>query len=106
DMCFLEHGGEPLRVHKGALGLAVCRDQAVRGVMQDAAGIKTDGLWEGLGHAACGFLFGQTLCFMEEQLTEVTAASHSTRRLAPDLETWMKIATESAWSKSDTRTSE
>jgi hypothetical protein len=106
DMCFLDHGGESLRVHKSDLGLAVCRDQAVRGVMQDAVGVQTDGLWEGLGHAACGFLFGQTLSFMEEQLTEITSASHQQRRLAPDLATWMKIATESAWSKSDTRTSE
>lgn len=106
DMCFLNHGGEALRVHKSDLGLPVCRDQAVRGVMQDAAGVRADGLWEGLGHAACGFLFGQTLCFMEEQLQAVTAASHTKRRLAPDLETWMKIATESAWSKSDTRSSE
>ena len=106
DMCFLSHGGESLRVHKGNLGLVVCRDHAVRGVMQDAVGVKADGLWEGLGHAACGFLFGQTLCFMEEQLKEVTSASHTKRRLAPDLETWMKIATESAWSKSDTRSSE
>ena len=106
DMCFLNHGGEALRVHKSDLGLAVSRDQAVRGVMQDATGVKADGLWEGLGHMACGFLFGQTLCFMEEQLKEITSASHTKRRLAPDLETWMKIATESAWSKSDTRTSE
>lgn len=106
DMCFLDHDGEPLRVHKGDLGLAVCRDHAVRGVMQDAIGVKAEGLREGIGHAACGFLFGQTLCFMVEQLKDITAASHTTRRLAPDLETWMKIATESAWSKSDTRTSE
>lgn len=106
DMCFLNHGGESLRVHKSDMGMPVSRDQAVRGVMQDAVGVDTDGLWEGLGHAACGFLFGQTLCFLEDQLTEITAASHVKRRLAPDLETWMKIATESAWSKSDTRTSE
>ena len=106
SMCFLEHGGESLRVHKSDLGMAVCRDHAVRGVMQDSVGVKADGLWEGLGHAACGFLFGQTLCFMEEQLTEITSASHAKRQLAPDLETWMKIAQESAWSKSDTRTSE
>lgn len=106
DMCFLNHGGESLRVHKSDMGMPVSRDQAVRGVMQDAAGAVADGLWEGLGHAACGFLFGQTLSFMEEQLTEITSASHVQRRLAPDLETWMKIATESAWSKSDTATSE
>ena len=106
DMCFLEHGGASLRVYKGELGLSVCRDNAVRGVVQDAVGPKSDGLWEGVGHAACGFLFGQSLCFLEEQLVERTSAGHTRRRLSPDLETWMKIATESAWSKSDTRSSE
>ena len=106
DMCFLEHNGESLRVYKGELGLAVSRDHVVRGVMQDAIGPKSDGIWEGVGHAACGFLLKQTLCFLEEQLTERTSAGHTSRRLAPDLETWMKIATESAWSKSDTRSSE
>ncbi|MCK5940421.1 MAG: hypothetical protein KAI24_00520, partial [Planctomycetes bacterium] len=106
DMCFLDHGGESLRLYKGELGLAVNRDNAVRGVMQDAVGPKTDGLWEGVGHAACGFLFNQTLCFLQEQLKERTAASHTTRRLSPDLDTWRRIATESAWSKSDTRSSE
>lgn len=106
DMCYLDHGGESLRVYKGEMGMAVSRDQAVRGVMQDAVAADADGLWEGLGHAACGFLFGQTLSFLQEQLNEITSASHVQRRLAPDLETWMKIATESAWSKSDTRTSE
>ena len=105
-MCFLQHSGESLRVYKGELGLAVCRDNAVRGVMQDAVGPKAEGLWEGIGHAACGFLFKQTLCFLTEQLTERTSTGHTQRRLMPDLETWMKIATESAWSKSDTRTSE
>ncbi|MFN3241016.1 MAG: hypothetical protein ACE37K_05815 [Planctomycetota bacterium] len=106
DMCFLEHGGQSLRVYKGELGMAVNRDNAARGVMQDAIGPKTDGLWEGVGHAACGFLFNQTLCFLQEQLKERTSAGHTQRRLAPDLDTWMKIATESAWSKSDTRSSE
>lgn len=106
DMCFLDHGGERLRVHKGGMGLPVARDHSVRGVMQDATGVVTEGLLEGVGHAACGFLFGQTLCFMEEQLTEQTSASFTKRRLAPDLDMWMKIAQESAWSKSDTRTSE
>ncbi|MGC6489360.1 MAG: hypothetical protein ACON4Z_17065, partial [Planctomycetota bacterium] len=106
DMCFLEHDGASLRVYKGELGLAVNRDNAVRGVMQDAVGPKSDGLWEGVGHAACGFLFNQTLCFLEEQLTERTSAGHTQRRLSPDLETWQRIATESAWSKSDTRSSE
>ena len=86
--------------------MAVCRDNAVRGVMQDAVGPKAEGLWEGIGHAACGFLFKQTLCFLTEQLTERTSTGHTQRRLMPDLETWMKIATESAWSKSDTRSSE
>lgn len=106
DMCFLEHGGESLRVYKSELGLDVCRDNAVRGVVQDATGVQSEGLWEGVGHAACGMLFQRTLSFLTEQLTERTSTGFTQRRLAPDLETWMKIATESAWSKSDTRSSE
>ena len=106
DMCFLEHGGESLRVYKSELGIDVCRDNAVRGVVQDATGVQSEGLWEGVGHAACGLLFKRTLSFLTEQLTERTSTGFTQRRLAPDLETWTKIATESAWSKSDTRSSE
>lgn len=106
DMCFLQHGGESLRVHKSDLGMDVCRDIAVRGVVQDALGVDTEGLWEGVGHMACGFLFGRSLTFLQEQLHERTSAGHTPTRLAPDLEVWMQIAQESAWAKSDTRTSE
>ncbi|MFK7740053.1 MAG: hypothetical protein AB8H80_06980 [Planctomycetota bacterium] len=106
DQCYLQSGGESLRVHKGENGLPVCQDQAVRGIVQDALGVDTEGLWEGAGHMACGFLLGRTLTFLQEQLKERTAASHVTRRLSPDLDVWQQIAQESAWSKSDTRSSE
>ena len=106
EQCFVTHESEPLRLHKAHLGLAATRDQAVRGVMQDATGVLADGLYEGVGHLACGLLFGRTLTFLQEQLKERTAASWTKRSLAPDLDVWMQIAQESAWAKSDTRTSE
>ncbi|MGB3969698.1 MAG: hypothetical protein WBO45_23385 [Planctomycetota bacterium] len=106
DQAFVEHGGRQLRLHKAHLGIEASRDQAVRGVVQDAVGVYTEGLYEGLGHAACGFLFGRTLTFLVEQQKAKTVASFQPRMLAPDMATWMKIAEESAWAKSDTRTSE
>lgn len=106
DQAFVETPTGSLRVHKAHLGLDASRDQAVRGVMQDVTGVFAEGLIEGIGHAACGFLFGRTLTFLVEQQKEQTMASWKPRALAPDLATWMQIAEESAWSKSDTRTSE
>lgn len=106
DQAFVQSAAGPLRVHKAHLGLEASRDQAVRGVVQDAIGVMTDGLFEGLGHAACGFLFGRTLTFLLEQQHAKTVATWTQRTLAPDLAVWMQIAEESAWSKSDTRTSE
>lgn len=106
DQCFVEHQGAAIRLHKSEGGVEVAQDQAVRGVMQDAVGVRTDGLWEGVGHMACGFLFGRTLTFLLEQQKDRTVASFTQRTLAPDLAVWMQIAQESAWAKSDTRTSE
>ncbi len=106
DQAFVQYEKQDLRLHKAHLGLDASRDQVVRGVVQDAAGITTDGLNEGLGHAACGFLFGRTLTFLLEQSKERTEAVSTKKTLAPDLAVWQQIAEESAWSKSDTRTSE
>jgi tetratricopeptide (TPR) repeat protein len=106
DLAFVSHGDSTLRVYRNKHGFEAARDLAVRGVVQDAAGVHTDGLWEGLGHAACGFLFGRTLTFMLEQQRGVTMSTWKPRALAPDLAVWMQIAEESAWAKSDTRTSE
>jgi tetratricopeptide (TPR) repeat protein len=106
DQAFVEHGERSLRLHKARLGLEASRDQAVRGVVQDAVGVTCDGLWEGIGHAACGFLFGRTLTFLLEQRKERTAASWTQKLLVPDLAVWQQIAEESAWAKSDTRIGE
>jgi tetratricopeptide (TPR) repeat protein len=106
DQAFVSHGKESLRVHKATLGLEASRDQAVRGIVQDALGVRSEGLFEGIGHAACGLLFGRTLTFMLEQRKERTAASWTQKLLVPDLAVWMQIAEESAWAKSDTRIGE
>lgn len=106
DQAFVESKAGPLRLHRAYLGLEASVDQAVRGVVQDAIGVRTDGLYEGIGHAACGFLFGRTLTFLLEQQKAKTVATWTQKALAPDLKVWMQIAEESAWAKSDTRTSE
>jgi hypothetical protein len=106
DLSFVNVGEKQVRLVKTNGGDAEALDQAVRGVVQDAIGLTCDGLWEGLGHAACGFVFGRTLTFLLEQQTARTVASWETRLLEPDFAVWREIAQQSAWSKSDTRTSE
>ncbi len=106
DFAFVQVGDEVQRIYKARLGDEADRDQVVRGVVQDAVGVLTEGLWEGLGHAACGYFFDKTLTFLLEQAHERTSAGGTQKPLLPDLETWRKIAEESAWAKSDTRTSE
>ena len=106
DQAFVEHRGVQWRLYRAIKGRELDLDQLVRAVVQDASGVDCDGLYEGIGHAACGFVFGRTLTFMLEQQTERTAASGPSAPLSPDLETWRKIAETSAWSRSDTRTSE
>jgi hypothetical protein len=106
EQAFVEQGGVLWRLYSAVKGRDVDLDQTVRAVVQDASGIDTDGLWEGLGHAACGFLFGRTLTFLLEQQTQRTSASSTSTVLSPDLATWRQIAEASAWARSDSRTSE
>lgn len=105
DLSFLACEGRSLRFYK-VKSQAEALDQTVRGVVQDALGITTDGLWEGVGHAACGFFFGRTLTFLLELQNERTAAGARSKPLLPDMATWRQIAEQSAWAKNDTRTSE
>jgi hypothetical protein len=95
-----------VRFYKTNGGEPEALDQAVRGVVQDAIGVLSDGLWEGIGHASCGWFFGRTLTYMLEQQNSKTVASGSQQMLVPDLAVWSKIAEQSAWAKSDTRTSQ
>ncbi|MFO1077882.1 MAG: hypothetical protein U1E73_09175 [Planctomycetota bacterium] len=106
DMAFLKVGDAEVRCIKSNGSEEQCNDQSVRGVVQDATGVHTDGLWEGIGHAACGALFGRTITFMLEQQKDQTVASWAQKLLAPDIKKWMEIAKQSAWAKTDTRTSE
>lgn len=106
DLAFVKAGEQDVRFCKTNGGDEEALDQAVRGAVQDAIGIYTEGLWEGLGHAACGFLFGKSLTFLLEQKDERTVATWTQKLLVPDMAVWREIAQQSAWSKSDTRTSE
>lgn len=106
DMAFVKSNGTEIRFVKTNGGESEALDQAVRGVAQDAFFARTDGLWEGVGHAVCGFFFGRTLTFLLEQQDQKTVASYTQQLLLPDMAVWQKIAEQSAWAKSDSRTSE
>ncbi|MBL9079372.1 MAG: hypothetical protein JNL08_17860 [Planctomycetes bacterium] len=106
DQAFVEDRGVLWRLYRATKGRDIDLDQTVRAVVQDASGIDTDGLYEGIGHAACGFLFGRTMTFLLEQKKERTSASAAESLLSPDFATWRQIAEQSAWSRTDSRTSE
>ncbi len=101
QLTFLKDGKDEIRAHL-VLSQAETLDQTVRGVVQDMLGIETHGLWEGIGHAFCGFAFGQTLTFLVEQQKAITVTAWKPRPLLPDMKVWMEIAAETAWSKADT----
>ena len=105
SLAFLDRGKERVRLYLLDKGDEVLVDHAVRGVMQDATMFE-HGLWEGVGHAACGFFFDQTLTFLVEQQQGHTVTEWKPKPLLPDMETWRQIAAESAWAKSDTPTSQ
>lgn len=102
DFFYPEDGGRSLRCYKIERGEPIVLDLAVRGVVQDALGVTTDGVWEGVGHAFCGFFFDQTLTFMVEQKTAHTVTGWHDKPLLPDMKVWREIAAETAWSKADT----
>ncbi|MCA8974099.1 MAG: hypothetical protein KDC98_05220 [Planctomycetes bacterium] len=106
DLAFLTVGEQQVRFIKTNGSYDEAFDQSVRAVVQDITGCFTEGLWEGLGHAGCGALFGKTITFLLEQQTARTVASWAKELLVPDIKVWMEIAAKSAWSKSDTKTSE
>jgi hypothetical protein len=106
ELCFVPFGRDFCRLLLNkSNGDEELLDQTVRGVLQDAAQLKADGLWEGIGHAICGIFFGKTLTFFVEQQKGRTVTTWQPRPLVPDMKVWMEIAAESAWSKNDTPTS-
>jgi tetratricopeptide (TPR) repeat protein len=106
ELAFVSSGSDVLRLYVlDGEGVDVLLDQTVRGVVQDALGFKVHGLWEGIGHAACGLLFDRTLTFFIEQQAGDTVTNYTPRPLVPDMSVWREIATESAWGRNDTPTS-
>jgi len=103
ELAYVASGRDSLRLYVlDETGREVMLDQTVRGVMQDATRFASHGLWEGIGHAACGFLFDQTLSFFIEQQVGRTVTKIASRPLMPDMAVWREIAAESAWGRSDT----
>jgi tetratricopeptide (TPR) repeat protein len=105
DLAFLKVGNATVRAYCVDGGEEEVLDMTVRGVMNDATNYGAEGLWEGIGHAACGFFFEKTITFLVEQQKAHTVTSWQPKPLLPDMETWRQIAAESAWAKSDTPTS-
>ncbi|MEQ1633840.1 MAG: hypothetical protein ABL997_15775, partial [Planctomycetota bacterium] len=106
ELAFVRVGSEHQRVYTLANGTGddFLVDVTARGVVQDAAGIENEGLWEGLGHAAVAFLFDRTLSFFMEQPHGNTVTTWKPKPLLPDMESWRQIAQDSAWAKNDTPT--
>ncbi|HLQ36347.1 MAG TPA: hypothetical protein VK348_01000, partial [Planctomycetota bacterium] len=102
SLAFVHEGQDDLRLYCINERDDEMLDQVVRGVVQDGAGIFTDGLWEGTGHALNGFFFDQTLTFLVAPKKANTVTNWQPKALMPDMETWRQIAGESAWAKIDT----
>jgi len=86
-------------------GLDVVYDLAVRWVVQDYAGLDSDALHEGIGHAVVAMFFGRNLVFSVGQDQSGGTSSgqrQDVRLLLPDLETWRELAVEIAWAQGTT----
>ncbi|MCA8974098.1 MAG: CAP domain-containing protein [Planctomycetes bacterium] len=79
-------------------------DLAVRWVVQDYVGLGSDAMNEGIGHAVVGMFFGRNLVFSvgQEKQQHTVASRTVAKLLLPDMDTWMELATEIAWSKTST----
>ena len=98
-------GGGPDQLHIAGYGdLNMVYDIAVRWVVEDYSGLKTDALTEGIGHAVVGMFFGRNLVFTvaPEELQFTVSGQQKHRPLTPDLATWAERTTENAWEKTGT----
>lgn len=88
----------------GVEDAAVVYDLAVRWVVQDYVGLGSDAMNEGIGHAVVGMFFGRNLVFSvaPEDPAGTVASRTRARLMLPDMDTWMELATEIAWSRTST----
>jgi hypothetical protein len=80
-------------------------DLAVRWVVQDYSGMRSDAMVEGVGHAVVGMFFGRNLVFTvgrEKVEGTVSGERESPKLLLPDMDTWRDLAVDLAWSHSGT----
>ncbi|MCR9247346.1 MAG: CAP domain-containing protein [bacterium] len=79
-------------------------DLAVRWVVHDYTAFEADALRAGIGHAVVGMFFGRNLVFAVGQIEEKRTVASRTKAklLLPDIDTWMQLATEIAWSRTST----
>ncbi len=76
-------------------------DTIARKVGTTMAGLKSQALDEGLGHAVVGLLFGKTLSYTVGRRNPKGTRAGGRKRppIKPDLETWKDLVTELAWKK-------
>lgn len=89
----------------GFSDVEVVYDLAVRWVAHDYTAFRSDALRAGIGHAIVGMFFGRNLVFaVAEQQQQRTVASRTEQKLLlPDIDSWMQLATEIAWSRTSTK---
>lgn len=77
-------------------------DACVRFVASQYAGLRSDALNAGIGHAVVGRFFGQNRMFAIAQVTG-TVTSNSRKLLLPDMDTWGELAVEAAFNPRGTK---
>jgi hypothetical protein len=82
---------------------ALVYDRTVRWVVQQYSGLRTDGMSEGIGHAAVGLFFGRSLTYAVGQPRQgpgtVAGGQRKQRVLMPDMTSWAELVVEAAWEK-------
>ncbi|MCA8951968.1 MAG: CAP domain-containing protein, partial [Planctomycetes bacterium] len=101
--------GEVGELHSGGfVNVDTVYDLCVRWVTRDYAGFEADAIEAGIGHAVVGMFFGRNRVFAVGQDDEehTVAARTKAKLLLPDLSTWIQLAIELAWSRTDTPANE
>jgi hypothetical protein len=99
--CEVGGGKEPLFLC-GMEGDSTVNDYAVRMVAQKYAGVSSDAMVEGVGHAIVGMFFGRNLIVQvapDEQKGRTVASRHEQKVSLPDMETWAQLATDLAFQR-------
>ncbi len=98
--CTLTNSGEKMRVSISG-SLEWNTNTLMGAVVSEASGLRTEGLTEGMGHAAAGMFYGQSLgggIDMNRDRTRTGSEARETR----SMDTWRALAVATAWQQSGT----